>query len=639
MNLQPLYEVKTRLEQAAIAGTGLLSEDFRLQRAGEELKPLAAVSPVLGKIHQGLTSLLAAPRAEQGGLLLDLLALADAVAYTQGSSKIDGELETLPGGRGQYQELSYSQLSPLLTALTSAGSGRIEVVQSVQEAHPEFWGDFRVLPALVRGLGDSYGELAELNAQILKGAGPAPLPLLREDFDPAGSKAMARRVEVISAIEGARATPWLREILPQAKKDVRTAVLAALGANRENTPLLLELVQTEKGANRDAVLQALAGQDGETIRAFWKKELEKHSGSVKFLEPSNADWAIELVTGGLRERLERFLDGGERPTYEEGTEITSWCWVLGKKDSPVMLDFWRWADSRMEDIDQLKDEKDRSFFFGVKLTDRLLDILRHTGPGPLRDYCLGLFDSHPAMTRYLSVSFPAALLSLPAAEVFEQYGPYILTEEPTQDAERKKTLHIVLLRALGDVWWYPQGERYNVYGGLSTAEPLDIRWIERLTRAVCTDVPRRAGASPFACYWEDVSEFDRTLMRLVNPSDGRCRELMIPYLRRRLEETGLPYHYSRWLLQLGGSPRGLFGKAMAKNPSANHLYVVWQLMHEASQALPPEEVIALLEEFLEAKAGRKQAWAKFQGAIPWTVEQLRAGEPFPEWDSWEKIDK
>ena len=181
--------------------------------------------------------------------------------------------------------------------------------------------------------------------------------------------------------------------------------------------------------------------------------------------------------------------------------------------------------------------------------------------------------------------------------------------------------------------------QYRVYGGLSTAEPLDIRWIERLTRAVCTDVPRRAGASPFAYYWEDVPEFDRTLMRLVNPEDGRCRELVAPYLRRRLKETGLPYHYSRWLLQLGGSPRGLFGKAMAKNPSANHLYVVWQLMHEASQALPPEEVIALLEEFLEAKAGRKQAWAKFQKAIPWTVERLRAGEPFPEWDSWEKIDK
>ena len=175
--------------------------------------------------------------------------------------------------------------------------------------------------------------------------------------------------------------------------------------------------------------------------------------------------------------------------------------------------------------------------------------------------------------------------------------------------------------------------------GPAAAEPLDIRWIERLTRAVCTDVPRRGGASPFAYYWEDVPEFERTLMRLVNPEDGRCRELVVPYLRKRLDETGLPYHYSRWLIQLGSSPRGLFGKAMAKNPSANHLYVVWNLLHEASQVLPPEEVIALLEEFLEAKAGRKQAWAKFQGAIPWTVEQLRAGEPFPEWDSWEKIDK
>ena len=48
MNLQPLYDVKSRLEQAAIAGTGLLAEDFRLQRAAENLKPLAAANPVFG---------------------------------------------------------------------------------------------------------------------------------------------------------------------------------------------------------------------------------------------------------------------------------------------------------------------------------------------------------------------------------------------------------------------------------------------------------------------------------------------------------------------------------------------------------------------------------------------------------------
>ena len=498
MNLRPLYDVKERLEQAAIAGVGLLAEDFRLSRAAEQLKPLAGASPVFGKIDAGLTQLLSAPAEERSGLLLDVLALVDAVAYTQGQTGATGDLVPLPAGGGQYQELSYSQLSPLLTALTTTGGGRMELVKSAWEDHPEFFSDYRILPAVVDGLGDSYGELAELNAGILKGIGPAALPLLKTGFDPAGNRAMARRVEVVSALEGAAATPWLRELLPQSKKDVRAAVLTALGEDGENVPLLLELARTERGANRDAILRALARQDGEAVRAFWEKELEAHSDSVKFLEPSNTDWAVELVTDGLRRRLENYLSGERRPTYEEGTNLTTWCWSLGHKDSPAMLDFWRWADSRMEDIDQLKDEKDRSFFFGVKLTERLLDILRHTGPGPLRDYCLNLFDGHPAMTRYLSVSFPAALLSCPAAEVFERYGPYILTEEPVQDGERKKTLNTVLLRALGDVWWYPQGEEYRVYGGLSTAEPLDIRWIERLTRAVCTDVPRRAGASPFA---------------------------------------------------------------------------------------------------------------------------------------------
>ena len=637
MDMKPLYDVKERLEHAAIAGTGLLGEDFRLRRSAEAMAPLAAASPVFAKISAGLEGLLAAPAEERGRRLLSLLALVDAVAYTQGTTGLAGELTPLESGGGTCCQISYGQIQPLLTALTTTGGGRLEIIQSAWEDHPEFFTDYRVLPAVVDGLGDSYSEVAELNAKILKQSGPAALPLLKEGFDPAGNRAMARRVEVISALEGAGATPWLREVLPQAKKDVRAAVLTALGKDAKNLSLLLELAQTEKGANRDAVLKALAGQEGEPVASFWAREVEKHSQSVKFLEPSNEEWAIQLVASGLRQRLEQFLDGGKRPSYEEGTDLTTWCWSLGHKDSPAMLDFWRWADSRMEEIDQLKDEKGRSFFFGVKLTDRLLDILRHTGPGPLRDYCIGLFDSHPAMTRYLQISFLAAVLSLPAAEVFEKYGPCILTEEPAEDAERKKTLNTVLLRALGDVWWYPQGERYNVFGGQPAAEPLDIRWIERLTQAVYTDVQRRGRTSPFACYWEDVPEFDRTLMRLVNPEDGRCRELMIPYLRKRLEEMGLPYHYSRWLIQLGGSPRGLLGKALAKNPKANHLYTVWQLMYDVWQALSADEAIALLEEVLAEGAFQKQAAPHIQKAIPWTIEQLRAGKDFPSNIDWSKM--
>ena len=128
---------------------------------------------------------------------------------------------------------------------------------------------------MVAGLGDSYGEMSELNANLLKKLGPSVIPLLKKDFDPAGLKAMARRVEVIAALEGKKATPWLREILPQTKKEVRSTVIRALGMDKDNADLLLDLAKFERGKNREAALAGLALQDGGTVRDFWEAELEK----------------------------------------------------------------------------------------------------------------------------------------------------------------------------------------------------------------------------------------------------------------------------------------------------------------------------------------------------------------------------
>ena len=90
VELKPLFDVKERLEYAAVAGAALLGEDFRLQRAAEELKPLAGASPVVAKIDAGLAKLLSAPPEVRPGLLLDVLALVDAVAYTQAGTGAEG---------------------------------------------------------------------------------------------------------------------------------------------------------------------------------------------------------------------------------------------------------------------------------------------------------------------------------------------------------------------------------------------------------------------------------------------------------------------------------------------------------------------------------------------------------------------
>lgn len=636
MNLQPLYDVKERLEYAAIAGTGLLGEDFRLQRAVEHLKPLAGASPVFAKIDSGLQKLLTAPAQERSGRLLDVLALVDAVAYTQAGTGGAGELEPLPSGAYTYRQISYNQMNPLLTALTTTGGGRMEVIQNAWENHPEFFLDYRVLPAVAAGLGDGYGEIADLNGEILKKLGPAVIPLLKSGFDPAGNREMARRVEVISEVEREQATPWLREILPNAKKDVRAAVITALGGDSRNVGLLLDLTKSERGKNREAALEVLAFQDGAEVRAFWEKELEKNSQSVKFLQSSNTDWAIDLVSAGLRQRLEALLDGEKRPAKEEFQDAASWCQAIGQKESPVMLEFWRWADGHMESIDRLNNEKDNPLFLGVRLTDHMRDIMQHTGPGPLRDFCLTLFERRPEMTRYLHISFQAALLSRPAAEVYEQYGSYLLTKQPLLDKERKETLNNVLLRALEEVSWNREQNCHILNGGQRTAEPLDPRWIDRLVHTACK--PSTGRYYPFGV--EEVNGFDKILMELVNPAQPEQCAKVIPYLRQRMTETGSWYSFGHYLLEVGGSPKGVLGEAMKKGKPA-YLYHVWQLLDEAAKVLPAGEVSELCQEVLDAK------WLRRSGVdlelakqvLPWTMEQLRAGKPFPAWDEWWSMRK
>lgn len=634
MNLQPLYDVKERLESAAIAGTGLLGEDFRLKRAAEALKPLAAASPVFAKIDAGLTRLLSVPPEERAGLLLDTLALVDAVAYTQAGTGGAGELEPLRAGSGQYRELSYSQLTPLLTALTTTGGGRQETIKSAWENHPEFFEDYRVLPALVAGLGDSYGEIADQNAKILEQVGPAAVPLLKKDFDPAGNKAMARRVEVIAAIEGTEATPWLKEMLPLAKKDVRTAVLTALGVDRENAALLLDLAKAERGKNREAVLAALARQDGEDIRLFWEEELGKRGMSVQFLNSSRSDWASDLVARGLWDTMERLVEQGGQVPKEVHAQIWPW-WAAAKgKASPSMLDLWRWADGNMEAIGKLKNHVGQPLGLSNQIVELLLDSTCQAGPGPLCGLCLELWERHKSDTRYLPHAVAASLMTRNAGEVYDTFSPYVPTMKPLLGGASKQQLHNAVLKGLSRLSRGEDGV-YRIDNTWPAAQPLDRRWVKRLSRAVWKTT---GGKRQYSIYvaGESMDEYDLTLVRLSDLEDEETRRILVPYFREKMVEHGLPLSYSRCLFRLGTSPKGVLAQTLGKgNPI--YLYTVWSLLSDAAKYLSAGEVAQLCQEVMDANHIRKEDARLAQLALPWTMEQLKAGKPFPEWNDWWKM--
>ena len=344
MDLQPLYEVQERLEHAAVAGTGILNEDFRLRRAREGLAPLAAASSVFAKISAGLDALLSAPAEKRGGALLDVLALVDAVAYTQASAGMAGALEPLPPGTGACRQVSYGQLRPLLEALTGTGGGRMAVVQEAFQAHPEYFDDYRVLPALVSGLGDSYGELADLNAAILARQGPHILPLLEAGFDPAGGRAMARRVEVMERAAGARASGFFTAQLPRAKKEVRLALIAALGCDPSNGAALLELCRTErKGAARDLAHQALARLDIPEGEAYLAEQAEQDPDKLlELLQGVSSRTASRITARLFEETLDRMEADPEAVLPQETwRRLKALCQTLEGKDGPEVQALYR----------------------------------------------------------------------------------------------------------------------------------------------------------------------------------------------------------------------------------------------------------------------------------------------------------
>lgn len=568
MNLQPLYDVKSRLEQAAIAGTGLLGEDFRLQRAAEGLKPLAGASPVFGKIDAGLDKLLAAPAAARTGLLLDLLALVDAVAYTQGKTGAPGDLVPLSAGNGQYQETAYSQLHPLLEALTTTGGGRMETIRSAWENHPAFFTDYRVLPALVAGLGDSYGEIADQNAKIVKNLGSAAVPLLKKGFNAAGKKEMARRVQVMEETAGAAENAWYLEQLPRAKKPVRQALILALRHDAANAQTLIGLCQTEKKECRQAAQFALARMETDESRAYWETLAQKDmGGAAAAMRLSSARTAAEMTAGWFLQMVERVKENPDMPLDAEVFGLLGRLrTAMECKTGPEVCAAFRAAASLGAALDR----------------DYTYEENGKTKTGPMRFYCRGA-TTDPDSQRYFSAAMPFTLmrsiqftrdggLCALAGELAEACGggwiapalcAALLTEDSETAGQRAKELlrpkfklfgrkdtdtRVILQDVLWGLCWHEGHYVYMVYAhdpANSVKAFFDHEENPVLTR------------EPDPAWFELLMEtggLDTALMNLLRPMDHPVMDKVGKYLYLRAthgKNSGGFIQYVRALIQCG----------------------------------------------------------------------------------------
>jgi len=552
VNLQPLYDVKERLEYAAIAGTGLLSEDFRLQRAAEGLKPLAAASRVFAQVDQGLQALLSASAEKRAGLLLDVLALADAVLYTQGKTGAAGELEPLPNlGCGRYCSASYNQLAPILQAINGTGGGRMNQIEQAWQDHPEFFADYRVLPALVKGLGESYAELADLYCEILKAQGPAILPLLKQGFDPAGKRDMARRVQAIESLAGPAENDWYLSQLEQAKKPVRGALIFALRHCPENLEQLIALTKTEKGEHKDMACRALARMDGDGALDYWRKLAEKSEDkALEYMQGAQSAVACQITAELWEKALEHYRPIAQQPqgqplTAEDLGRLQRLLDALEDKSSPEIWDVYQKIAQLGLGLDRVmetneKGKKNRTlmafnvadYYVNTRSTRPFseaapLCLARSIRANPRQELCQladrlnQLFGGPWAVPALM-----AALMTLDSKEAYDR-AEQILGSGGQKRPDSRFLLQDVLW---GLIWDRSQDafQFFNVY----RRDPIS-------EKVVYATIPIRAALdSRWYGLLIQVGELDSNLMNLLRPMEPEIKQQVGEYCYRRITTRG-----------------------------------------------------------------------------------------------------
>ncbi len=651
MNLQPLYELRERLESSMIAGVSLLSDDFRLARAVEQMAPLAGASPIFKRIYDTAQSALAPNCSDRCGAVLDAYSLADAVLCTQGTVETEGEISDLPLAEGKrvLSNAPYSALAPLLEALTTTGSGHYSTVVDMHQSQPELFQDYRLKDALIKGLGAGYSELADQVETWLCEEGEDIIPLLKRDLNPKGKKEMVRRIHIIESLQKEKDNDYYISLLDTAEKDVREAVILALRHDQGNIQKLLDLTKSEKGNCKKAAQAALTCMNAPEVVEYWQKAMKKKPGTAApFLAFSQSDVMSDMVAASLEEMTDRLLNNikEERETSEADiSTFDTLMKALNGKSSPAVIQWYRRVSQRAlaNALDGLTNSKKAQIKFSAAsnsgfyssyhylnelpftqvIPSILTNAILSSPVQPLLDLADELFSS--VGVEYFKPAIAAAFLSRPADEVYERFAPYI---EDKKKEHYDFCLNTFYHWILGTLSFNETSHRHEL--GITVQdplryrerginfchplfEPLDIRWYQLFASG---KFDRVKNWSPY--------NFTKT----INPKDSRARDIMGEYFYHKAMDPSSdprPLFYS--LKQCGWTGERCKGiiVAAAKKSFNNSFWYFYNMVGSApiTDAQKADELEQVAEMVRKHKINIKN-WDE-KRVQDWCTE-LRAGK-------------
>ena len=379
MNLEPLYELKNRLENVAIVGINLVKDDFRLQRAVDQMKGYASAAKVFKQIYEMGQKLIEGDEEDKCDLFLDLLALLDAVLCTQATTYSGDNLqkiETTAGKENFYQELHYSELSQIVSAFTGTGGGRLAIIENAFETSPEMFNDFRLKSYMIDGLSDKYSGIADRITRELKKKDKDIVPLLKEGFNPQGKREMIARLDIIGAICKEDENDFYKYCIENGSKEMKENAISELKYCQDNIDYILDLIKTEKGSVKNKAYVSLLWMNDSRAEKEWDKFFKKKPfDNIYSFQFTNQQWAIDYLNNFIKEYIVE-LKNKTLKTAEERrvveSEVAKICSVSFNKEINKNLDYYR------ELYPYNKDEIKRilSYYIVANLNKEIIDLIK-----------------------------------------------------------------------------------------------------------------------------------------------------------------------------------------------------------------------------------------------------------------------
>jgi hypothetical protein len=499
MSIPVLIQTYDEARRLAMAGSMVAPGDFRLKKLVPALEQAGQKAPVFTKVAEAVRRLAESNEQTSAAALLELAALVNSILYTQGETGVEGEFKALPTvelGRPRTQ-VSARVMKPLQEALTSTGSGRLEVIRDGYERGA--FHDLRLIAPALAALDDSYAEVADLIAhKILPLYGPAIVPELRANFDPRGRGGHVRRLLLLHRLDPEAARPYVRRSLEEGSPEVRIAAIACLGESPDDLPFLLDQAKSRAKEIRSAALKAL-GRCGADEAARLLCDAIHHDDLALAVEPLRQSRHPAVTIALLNEaekQLNVVIAGKEKDAKKLDRQNEHLSQLLeclkGREDTrteKLLLSMFQQV-GRLAMIKGTPSGKD--------LVERLVDVMAAGAPTVQS----ALIDAHETLQAdNLGQAFVAARRSRESAEVFTLFSPYLTAsvneKKKNRDPAWAKREAIIEELTGGQSWEDADTE------DSSASTDLDPRWLDlavRLGRSELVQalaVARHAGAGEF----------------------------------------------------------------------------------------------------------------------------------------------